>query len=320
MSFSTTVKNEIILKDYKNSNKGAVCDADGAKAELTAFLLYSGKLKKHAAGYDLKIKTENAKAARRIYFIMRGILKINPYIKINKTGAKGAYYEVRCDDTDEIIFLYENLGLIKPGCDFDKTDKIPHLKLFGKISERKAFVKGAFLACGSVINPQKNYHLEFSAPCKRTAKLLESILKTFSVNSGIVERKSKYVVYIKNSDIIADVLTIVGAVNSLTEFHNAKILKEMRNGINRTINCENANMDKTVDASVAQVASIKKLMDSGKFDTLADNLKEIAILRLENRESSLKELGEMLDPPIGKSGVNHRLRKIAEIAKKEEQK
>ena len=185
-----------------------------------------------------------------------------------------------------------------------------------KPMKKKAFLRGAFLSCGAVMTPEKKYHMEFATSSYGLHNDLFVVMKSLDLNPKIVVRKNNFVIYYKSSNEIADILTMLGAYSVLMEFHNTKILKEIRNNVNRTVNCEAANMQKMVDASLEQVRAIEKLVKKNLFDTLPENLKEVARLRLEFREHSLKELGEMLDPPLGKSGVNHRLRKIQEIADK----
>ncbi len=311
MSFSSKVKNEIVLKDVDYTDKNI------ALSELMAFVVYSARLKKHIAGYSLKIKTENAKIARRIYTHLKIAADIKSVISIHKVKEKSTVYEVKIDDTDNVIKLYSKLGLVKGGDNLDKIEEIePSRFMLRKTEYRRAFVKGAFLCSASVNDPNKNYHLEFALPTQKGAKFFDAVLKKLGFEAKIIKRKNKYVVYFKNSDIISDVLTMVEAVTCFSEFCNAKILKDMRNNINRTMNCDNANMNKTINASMHQVECIQVLIKEGIFDKLDDSLKEIALLRLENKDVSLQALGEMLEEPIGKSGVNHRLRKIQEIAEK----
>ena len=180
--------------------------------------------------------------------------------------------------------------------------------------KKKAFLRGAFLSCGAVMTPEKKYHMEFATSSYGLHNDLFVVMKSLGLKPKIVVRKNNFVIYYKSSNEIADILTMLGAYSVLMEFHNTKRLKEIRNNVNRTVNCEAANMQKMVDASLEQVRAIEKLVNKNLFDTLPENLKEVARLRLEFREHSLKELGEMLDPPLGKSGVNHRFRKIGEIA------
>ena len=304
MSFSSDVKNEI-TKKYTNEKS--------ALAELTAMVCFGGKLKKGDNGYYFYVLTENPRTARRVYSLLKGTLEISSRIKIRKTSEKSTYYEVLTDNEADIERLFEKCALADNGLDGFVSYRISP-RIIPNRETKKAFVRGAFIAGGSVMNPKKNYHLEFTTSRYGLANDFSALLGELGIPPKNVMRKSKYVLYYKSSDDITDVLSVLGAVNSLMEYHNAKIVKEVRNNVNRTINCETANMNKTIDASVEQTMSIKKLMEKGVFDTLPDNLREMAELRLKYPDYSLKELGEAANPPIGKSGVNHRLRKIMDIA------
>lgn len=308
MSFSSDVKNEIILKDYINEKS--------ALSELVAIVCFGGKLRKVDGKYVLSFVTENPRIARRIYSLLKGTLTVNSRIKIRKNSVN-AFYDVVVDNQDEIENVYKSLYLISKEETLDNFLNYHISKKFTTTREvTRSVIRGAFLVGGSVMDPYNTYHLEFTTSRFGVANDFMEILSGMGISAKLVMRKSKCVMYYKNSEDITDVLTILGSVNALMEYHNAKIVKEMRNNVNRTVNCETANLNKTVDASVEQVKAIEKLMETGKFNSLPDNLKEIANLRLEYREHSLKELGEMLSTPIGKSGVNHRLRKIIEIASK----
>lgn len=307
MSFSSDVKNEIIKREYTREL--------AAISELAAMICFGGKLKKIDDGYVFYILSENPKISRRAYSLMKGALGINSKIKIRKSSDKVTSYEVVVENTEDINRLFQATYLI----DADKSVKsFVSFRIDPKLvvtRERKAaFVRGAFITCGSVMDPRKNYHLEFATSHYTLSGEFANLLEELGVPAKSVIRKSKYVLYYKSSELITDVLTVLGAVNSLMDYHNAKIVKEINNNINRTMNCENANINKTVDASIEQATCIQKLIDKGVFDTLPDNLQQIGRLRLEYRQHSLKELGEMLNPPIGKSGVNHRLRKLMDIA------
>ena len=307
MSFSSDVKNEIINKEYTREL--------AAISELAAMICFGGKLKKIGGNYVFSIVSENPKISRRAYSLMKGALGVASKIKIKKLSDRITNYEVVVENQQDIDTLFKATYLL----DADKSvNSFVSFRIDPKLvvaRERKAaFVRGAFLTCGSVMNPHKNYHLEFATSHFTLSNEFSVLLEELGIPAKTVIRKSKYVLYYKSSDVITDVLTVLGAVNSLMEYHNAKIVKEMRNKINRTINCETANLTKTVDASCEQAASIQKLIDKGVFETLPENLQSIGRLRLQYREHSLKELGEMLNPPIGKSGVNHRLRKLMDIA------
>lgn len=170
------------------------------------------------------------------------------------------------------------------------------------------------MGCGSISDPEKSYHAEFVSSRENHSKGISLLLKDYGITAKILFRKNNYVTYIKESEQISDLLALLGASNAVLEFENVRAVKETRNQINRVINCETANLDKIVDTSMRQINSIKILKKHKVIDKLPDHLKELAYLRLKHTNASLKELGEMLDPPLGKSGVNHRLRKIEEIA------
>lgn len=179
---------------------------------------------------------------------------------------------------------------------------------------KQAYLRGAFLATGSVTDPEKGYHLEMVCDCKEHADILMDIIKDFGLEPKQIKRKKYYVVYLKDGSMIVDILNVMGAHISLMNMENVRILKDMRNSVNRRVNCETANINKTVNAAVKQIEDIKYIEKTKGLKFLPDNLRKIAELRLEEPETPLKELGEKLTPPIGKSGVNHRLRKISEIA------
>ena len=179
---------------------------------------------------------------------------------------------------------------------------------------RRAFIRGAFLASGSMSDPDRFYHLELVCQNEERAMQLQSILATFGLDAKTVVRKKYYVVYIKEGNQIVELLGLMGADSALMELENIRIVKEMRNSVNRKVNCETANLNKTVSAALRQVADIEYIRDTKGLDFLSPQLEEMARVRLEAPEASLLELGSMLETPVGKSGVNHRLRKISEIA------
>lgn len=178
----------------------------------------------------------------------------------------------------------------------------------------KGLIREAFLHSGSMNDPEKSYHLEIVYPTKQEAHEMQLVMKEFELDGKIAQRKDHFVVYLKEGSQIADMLRIMGAPVALMEFENIRILKEMRNSINRKVNCEAANLGKTVSAAVKQVEDIKFLERKIGLNNLPENLEEIARKRLEYPEATLKELGETIDPPLGKSGVNHRLKKLSDLA------
>lgn len=178
----------------------------------------------------------------------------------------------------------------------------------------KGLIREAFLQSGSMNDPEKSYHLEIVYPTEQEAEQMLLVMKEFELDGKIARRKEHFVVYLKEGAQIADMLRIMEAPVALMEFENIRILKEMRNSINRKVNCEAANLGKTVSAAVKQVEDIEFLEEKVGLDNLPENLEEIARKRMEYQEATLKELGEMLDPPLGKSGVNHRLKKLSDLA------
>lgn len=179
---------------------------------------------------------------------------------------------------------------------------------------KQAFIMGAFLATGSVTNPEKGYHFEIVCDYLLHANVLMGIIKDFGAQPKLIERKKNYVVYLKDASTIVDILNLMGAHKSLMNMENVRILKDMRNIVNRRVNCETANINKTVNAAVKQIEDIEYIKMTKGLEYLPPSLRMVASLRLEEPETPLKELGEKLDPPLGKSGVNHRLRKISAIA------
>jgi hypothetical protein len=197
-----------------------------------------------------------------------------------------------------------------------KDEGIEHRFSSGNIhhSAMGAFLAGAFIASGSIIDPNKEYHLEFVTPHKDLAEDIQNIIVGIGINAKTTERKNAYVVYIKDSEGIEDLLTFMGATQSALEIMNIKILKDVRNKANRMANCDSANIEKTVKASVKQIEDIELVSKRIGLDSLPEELKEIAKIRLEYPELSLREMGQMLSKPIGRSGVNHRMKRLSAIA------
>ena len=308
MSFSQDTKNELV-KIKNVSTSAALC-------ELMGCVAFGGRLRREKGVLSLTIVTENPKTARRIYQLIKDTVGVTSKVKISKTSNGKAFYTVAIEN-DEAISLMMALDFIKKPSDVNYLSSFRiNTEYIDKSARQKAFLRGVFLTSGTVMSPEKKYHMEFATPSYGLHNDLYVVMKDMGLSPRVVVRSSNMVIYFKNSEEIADILTLMGAYKVLMDFHNTKILKEIRNNVNRTMNCEAANLQKMVDASMEQVNAINKIIEVGKFETLPENLKEIARLRLEYRDHSLKELGEMLDPPLGKSGVNHRLRKLQEIAEK----
>lgn len=272
------------------------------------------------SGNALKLLTENSAMARRFFTAVKSSLGISPDIKIRRNPKlkMRAHYIVAIPHAFGVEEILKKLGLdTAPAAEGGKTEFSTNEGLdllLEKECCKRAFLRGAFLAGGSVSNPEKTYHLEINNRYKKTAAKTARLMKEYKLNSKIICRKGDYVVYLKEGENIVDFLNIIGAHTALLELENIRIVKQVRNSVNRIVNCETANLTKTVDAAVRQLECIKQLQDDPGLSKIPPQLREIAELRMKNPDASLKELGQMMTPPLGKSGVNHRLIKLEKLA------
>ncbi len=298
-SFSVLTKEELC----KNINEKSCCNL----AEFSGMLLFGGSI----TGDKLKFTTENRDVFDRYRYLCESIgVEAGMSQTLDKSGKSGksGRYMTLIDEKTQIEKLLKRLGLIAAGV-------IRYRIASGFLDDeccRKSFVKGAFLGGGSVIDPNKNYNLEIVTPYMRLSEDFLKLLKSLGFEFKKAVRKSKYVLYIKNSEMILDFLTYIGAYRAQMELINIKIEKEIRNDFNRSINSETANWEKTISASVRQVQAIELIEEKIGIDELPEDLKDLAYLRLEHKSKSLQELGELLN--LGKSGVNHRFKRIIAIA------
>lgn len=306
MSFSTTTKEELArLEDRQKCCR---------LAELAALIRMDGTLQISAnQQYSLNVTSESGPVARKIYNLSKMVLNLPTNIvvrrklRLKKNNSYLVKIYPRGIEDLQKLGLVNGDGEIQPGIDKN---------IIKKRCDQKAYMRGAFMARGSISNPEGHYHLEIITNDEAHALGLSSLLNQFNLKSKVSTRKNFFVVYLKESEHIFEFLALIGAHQALFEFENIRILKGMRNQVNRIVNCETANLNKTVDAAVRQMENIKLIEQTIGLQALPDNLKQVAEKRLLYPDLSLKELGEMLTPPIGKSGVNHRLRKIDEIAAK----
>lgn len=285
-------------------------------AEMAAILQFCGKIcpiPEDLGRFQLCIQTENKLVARKCFTLFEKAFNIYACVTVRQ-NKKQLTYILSIKDQQDVHSIFQTLKW------YDGFDVncllIPkvHSMLLKSNCCKRSFLRGAYLAAGSMSDPGKSYHLEFVCQNEEYARQIVELLKSFSLEARIILRKKYFVVYIKEGEGIVDLLNIMEAHVALMELENTRILKEMRNSINRRVNCEAANITKTVNAATRQVEDILFVKEHYGFENLPENLIEIAMVRLENPEASLKELGEMLDPKVGKSGVNHRLRKLMEIA------
>ena len=223
-------------------------------------------------------------------------------------------YSVVVRKNNEAARLLREVCLLDGDGDIHECMSLVHNRILKQNCCRRAFIRGAFVAAGSVSDPEKSYHFEIVCAFPEKAEQLREILHQYEIDAKIVLRKKHYVVYVKEGSQIVELLGLMGAHVSLMQLENVRIVKEMRNSVNRKVNCETANLNKTVSAAVRQVEDIRYIESVLGLHKLPENLEEIARARIGHPEASLKELGEMLSPPVGKSGVNHRLRKLSLMA------
>jgi DNA-binding protein WhiA len=313
LSFSSTVKDELCRLE----NMAECCTI----SELAAVVRLNGTAAAvPAGGYNIRIITENAAFARWIYSSIRRLCDISPEVAIRKSRKlkKHVSYMLFITPASGSADLIKKIGakIIQEDPDRQPELVLPELAELKRTCCKKAYLRGAFLAGGSVSDPEKTYHLELTSRTMEQARELRRLLGSFGLHARTIMRKGSYVTYLKEGENIVDFLNITGAHKALMELENVRILKGMRNNVNRIVNCETANLEKTVNASVRQIENIRYIADNIGLDSLPPGLKEIAELRLEYSDSNLAELGQLLDPPLGKSGVNHRLRKLDRIAEK----
>ena len=240
-------------------------------------------------------------------------IEVEAFISRNKSNANVSYTVIVKKHEDAIKVLQASKLIDKDGEISEEFSIVKNLIIQHSCCKR-AFIRGAFLAAGSISNPEKSYHIEIVCAAEKKAEQLRTIINSFGLDAKVIVRKKSYVVYLKEGSQIVDLLNVMEAPVALMEMENIRILKEMRNTVNRKVNCETANINKTVSAAVKQAEDIRYIRDTIGFGELPEGLLEIAELRLEYPNATLKELGDLLSTPLGKSGVNHRLRKLSEIA------
>lgn len=313
MSFSSQSKNEVA----RIHTEGKCCN----RAQLAGIVRVSSSLE--LVGFkqiNLRITTENAAVARWIFSFTKKLYQLSGSLsmKENKTLHRHHSYDIFIEKANDILV---NLGIIGPeGNIFEIVSEMPDF-IFQKECCKRAYLRGVYLGSGSLSDPGKSYHFEIVCHDETYAGNLVVFLNSFyDLSSKYTMRKQNFIVYIKESEKIVDFLNIIGAHQTLLEFENIRIIKQMRNNVNRVVNCETANLNKTIDAAYDQIQAIEYLEKSLGLHSIPEKLREVAEKRLDNPDATLLELGEMLNPPIGKSGVNHRLKKIIQLAEKMKEK
>ena len=300
MSFTVHVKEELLLQSNQN------------KSELSAIIKLAGSLGLASSGLTLSISTENAKIARHIYELFFHFYQIKAEIRHHQKSnlKKNRVYSVFVEDG-----VNEILNDLYLADSFFGLDTGISPRVLENYSWSQAYLRGAFLASGSVKDPEKGkYQLEIASVYSDHAYDLANLMQKFLLDAKVIERSKGTITYLQRAEDIMDFLLVIGAEDAKTEFENVKLLREARNDLNRATNAEAANIAKTVTASMKTINNIIKIMDTIGIDQLSGDLQEIAQLRIQHPDYSIQQLAESLSQPITKSGVNHRLRKLNKIA------
>jgi DNA-binding protein WhiA len=316
LSFSSRIKEELA----RLPGQKACCHV----AELAAIIRYEAEVDWEAgallrggsvplyAAAHAAITTESPGLARRIFGVAKPILSgpatvaVRRKMRLKKHNA----YVLRMACSGEDVY---RLGLVEKN-----GARVPGIAswLIKKRCDRKAYLRGAFLASGSMSNPENSYHVEINCQEAELAADLAALLNSFALKAGVSARKHMHVVYLKDSDKMAEFLALIGAHEAVLRFENVRVMKDVRNTVNRQVNCDSANLTKTVNAALRQQEKIRLIERTVGFQALPEPLRAVAQLRLQYPEATLKELGEQLSPPLGKSGVSHRLKSVEEFADK----
>jgi len=305
MSFSGDVKEELA----KDHSKARHCQI----AEFAAILHFCAKIVQDKNGEtQLHFVAENTAVWKKCFTLLKKTFNIETSCEIDKERENS--HTIVISNPDDVWNIFQAVKLIGDDGVFRGFDEPVNGMLIKSSCCKRAFLRGAFLCIGSMSDPAKGYHLELVADRERQALQLQGLLKDFELDAKIVRRKKYYVVYLKEGSNIVDFLNVCEAHVGLMNFENLRIVKEVRNSVNRRVNCEAANIKKTVNAATKQIQDIELIRDKYGFANLPDGLRQMAQIRLEYPDATLKELGQYISPPVGKSGVNHRLRKLSELA------
>lgn len=307
MSFSSEIKDEVAkikVEDYKI-----------ILSELAGITPMCGLLNFKNNKISMEYITENAPVARRIFTFLRRSFGFDVEVKnVRSTQLKKNVFIIYISQDESCRLLLDELKYIK-GASVFMINYAP-TDLIKTSNEKKAYIRGAFMGSGSITDPKKGYHLEFVSENESNAYFLRDTINEFGLKSKVIMRKEKYIIYIKDSEQISDFLSLIGAYNSVLNYENVRVIKEMRNNVNRIVNCETANLNKTVKSSYDQVEDIKLIEREIGIENLDEDLKAIAKIRLENRSMSLNDIANSLEPKLSKSTVNYRFKKLRRIANK----
>lgn len=308
MSFSSEVKEELSHVRER--------EAHCRIAELAAIISLCGRIECEAGHHSVVLHTENVAVARRFYSLIKEVFQTQPQVSSTHHDflKKNRFYKIAILDSGAALRILKAVRLINSLGQMDEEFSVRDNPVLQRTCCRRAFLRGAFLSAGSITDPEKNYHFEIACAVREKAEQLRELFAFFGLDAKIVMRKKYYVLYLKEGAMISDALNIMEAHVALMRFENVRILKDVRNSVNRRVNCEAANINKTVSAARKQIEDIEYIKNTVGLERLPANLRDIAAARLAQPDATLKELGESLPSPVGKSGVNHRLRKLGQIA------
>jgi DNA-binding protein WhiA len=305
MSFAAQTKKELTLIE-----SDACCE----NTELSALIRMNGAVQVSSQRVVLDISTENAAIARRIYSLIKKTFNIHTELLVRKKMRlkKNNVYIVRIPN--QVQEVLSALHIVSEGFQFaTRIDK----SMIKNNCCKRAYLRGAFLAGGSVNNPEgSSYHLEIASMYEEHCQSLVQLANRFNLNARCIERKKGFVFYIKEGEKIIEFLSLIGAHQALLRFEDVRIMKDMRNSVNRIVNCETANLNKTIGAAVRQLDNIRLIQREIGLENLPEKLRVVAEIRLQHPDVNLQEVGDLLNGAVSKSGVNHRLRKIDELANK----
>jgi len=310
MTYALQAKNELARRKL-----GRACCQ---RAELAAFILLGGNIQLSGKRLALNVVTSSPAVARRIFTLLKQLFNFSSEILVRRKIRlkKNNVYLVRVAESLKVWECLGSLGLMKDGL----LCRDLGAEALTRKCCRRSYLRGAFLSAGSVSNPENSYHLEIFADYQEQAEYLADLINSFGLKAKVTSRKNGFLTYLKESEQIAGFLGITGAHSALLNFENIRVIKGIRNSINRLVNFETANVNKTVEAAFRQAEAIRVIEENIGINSLPALLRELAELRLNNPEASLQELGELLTPPLGKSGVNHRMRKLEKIARQYQKK
>jgi len=304
MSFSSEIKQELCNLPLENT----CCQ----RAELAGLLALSGTLIAESDGGGVRLRTENAHVAKRAFTLLSGLFSVHPKRMAVEKKNEGYIHTIHLYEHDNFVHIMKALGFWRDGRAKFSADPF----VTGESCCRRAFLRGAFLGAGSVSAPQKSYHLEIETHYHRLSGDILQLFEDESLKARRVMRKSNHVIYMKESEEIADALAALGATDSALTLYHIKVEKDMKNRINRQVNCETANLTKIANTAAVHIKAIQRVLQSPLREELTPAMHELALLRLQNPESSLAELAQALSEPLSKSGVSRRLQKFVDLAEK----